>query len=59
LLQMAREQGRAQDEGFRVRKDGTKFWGTVTITAIHDSKGEVIGFSKMTRDFTERKEAED
>ena len=59
LLQEARITGRAMDEGWRVRKDGSLFWGSISITAIHDDKNEVIGFSKVTRDLTERKAAEE
>jgi len=59
LLQEARQNGRATNEGWRKRKDGTTFWASVVITALHDSHGKVIGFSKMTRDLTEKKNAED
>jgi PAS domain S-box-containing protein len=59
LLAEARKNGKALDEGFRVKKDGSWFWGSITITALHDSTGEVIGFSKVTRDLTEKKIAED
>ncbi len=59
LLNEAKETGRAVHEGWRVRKDGSKFWGSITITAIHDPNNEVIGFCKVTRDLTERKIAED
>lgn len=59
LIAEAEKNNRAQHEGWRVRKDGTKFWGSVVITALHDDHGAVIGFSKVTRDLTERKEAEE
>jgi PAS domain S-box-containing protein len=59
LIDLASRKGRAQHEGWRVRKDRTKFWGSVTITAIHDSHDNVIGFTKVTRDLTEKKIAED
>ncbi|WP_160143435.1 sensor histidine kinase [Chryseolinea soli] len=59
LLGLARENGRAAQEGWRKRKDGTRFWGSITITALHDDDGVVIGYSKVTRDLTERKIAED
>ncbi|NMH27372.1 PAS domain-containing sensor histidine kinase [Flavobacterium silvaticum] len=59
LIRDASVKGRATHEGERIRKDGTVFWGSITITAIHDEDGEVIGFSKVTRDLTERKLAED
>ena len=58
LLEKARQEGRAQDEGWRVRKDGSHFWGSITITALHNEEGETIGFSKVTRDLTEAKKAE-
>jgi PAS domain S-box-containing protein len=59
LLQQARNEGKALQEGWRVRKDGTKFWGTIVITALHDKHNHVIGFSKVTRDLTEKKIAEE
>ncbi|HYG04163.1 MAG TPA: PAS domain S-box protein [Chryseosolibacter sp.] len=59
LLERARTHGKANSEGWRVRKNGTKFWGSVVITALHNNAGEIIGFSKVTRDLTERKEADD
>lgn len=58
LLREASMSGRAVDEGYRVRKDGTRFWASVVITALHDSQNRVIGYSKVTRDLTGRKEAE-
>src|SRR2546430_8402922 len=59
LLALAAREGRAEDEGWRVRKDGSRFWANVTITALRDSDGAVIGFAKVTRDMTERKTVED
>ena len=59
LLEHARVHGKANAEGWRVRKNGARFWGSVVITALHNNDGEIIGFSKVTRDLTERKEAED
>jgi PAS domain S-box-containing protein len=59
LIQQARSTGKAIHEGWRVRKDGTTFWGSVVLTALHDDLDNVIGFSKVTRDLTERKVAED
>lgn len=59
FLCAARENGRAVHEGWRVRKDGTRFWGSIVLTAMHDDNGQLIGFSKVTRDLSERKLAED
>lgn len=58
LLHQAYTTGRAQEEGWRLRKDGTRFCASVTITALHDDEGNVIGFSKITRDLTDVKKAE-
>jgi formate hydrogenlyase transcriptional activator len=58
-LRLAAAQGRFESEGWRVRKDGSRFWANAVITRIQDKKGSLIGFSKVTRDFTERKEAEE
>lgn len=59
LLRQAEELGKANHEGWRVRKDGSYFWGSIVITALHNEAGEVIGFSKVTRDLTERKKTDD
>jgi PAS domain S-box-containing protein len=59
LLQRAREEGKAVHEGWRVRKDGSRFWGTIVITALHGRDNNIIGFSKVTRDLTEKKMAEE
>ena len=59
LITRARNEGKAVHEGWRVRKDGTTFWGSVVLTALHDSDGEIIGFTKVTRDLTKKKLAED
>jgi PAS domain S-box-containing protein len=59
LLQTALKQGRVDDEGYRVRKDGSRFWASVVITRVTDSDGSVLGFTKVTRDLTERKRAEE
>lgn len=59
LIGEATLKGKAMHEGWRVRKDGTRFWGSVVITALHDDQNNIIGFSKVTRDLTERKKAED
>jgi PAS domain S-box-containing protein len=58
-LKRASETGRFIDEGWRVRKDGSQFWANVTISAIRTPEGELEGFLKITRDLTERKEAEE
>jgi PAS domain S-box-containing protein len=58
-LQIAREYGSVEDEGWRIRKDGTRFWANVVITAVHDEHGELRGFAKVTRDMTERKRADE
>ena len=58
-LKMAASEGQLEDEGWRVRKDGSRFWANVIITAIRGKNGELLGFSKVTRDFTERKKAEE
>lgn len=59
LMKNALANGRAEHEGWRLRKDGTKFWSSAIVTALHDDNDNVIGFSKVTRDLTERKFAED
>jgi signal transduction histidine kinase len=59
LLEIASRVGRVEDEGWRVRKDGTQFWANVVITALHDEDGALIGFAKITRDLTERRNAEE
>lgn len=58
-LRVAEEVGRFEDEGWRVRKDGTKFWANVVITALRDEQGRLRGFGKVTRDLSERKRAEE
>jgi PAS domain S-box-containing protein len=54
-LEQARQNGRYEAEGWRVRKDGTRFWASAVIDAIRDDDGELIGFAKITRDLTERR----
>lgn len=56
-LKTALEYGKSEDEGWRVRKDGSRFWATVVIDSIRDANGALIGFAKITRDITERKRA--
>jgi len=58
-LEAAAAEGRYQEEGWRVRQDGTRFWANVLITALRSEDGALIGFAKVTRDLTERKEAEE
>jgi PAS domain S-box-containing protein len=58
-LAAAAREGRYEAEGWRVRKDGTRFWAAVVIDAIHGSSGDLIGFAKITRDITERRQAQD
>jgi PAS domain S-box-containing protein len=57
-LESARKTGRYEAEGWRVRKDGSRFWASVVIDAIRDDKGDLIGFAKVTRDMTEKREAQ-
>ena len=57
-LKIAREEGKYEEEGWRLRKDGSRFWANVVITAVYNSDGTLIGYSKVTRDLTERKETE-
>jgi PAS domain S-box-containing protein len=57
-LRVAVEEGRYEEEGLRVRKDGSRFWASVLITALRDEEGNLRGFSKVVRDITERKRAE-
>ncbi len=59
VLQKAIEAGRFEDEGWRVRKDGTRFWADVIVTALTDEAGETFAFAKVTRDLTERLAAEE
>ena len=58
-LEVAATEGRFEDEGWRVRRDGSRFWANVIITALRGKGGQLIGFSKVTRDFTDRKRAEE
>ncbi len=57
-LRIARKEGSVEDEGWRMRKDGSRFWANVIITAVLDSSGELRGFAKVTRDVTERRQAD-
>ncbi len=58
-LRLVAEHGRFEDEGWRVRKNGSRFWANVVVTALRDNAGNLRGFSKITRDFTARKQAEE
>jgi len=58
LIEVASREGKASHEGWRVRKNGETFWGNIVITALKDNSGEIVGFSKVTRDLTSRKLAE-
>src|SRR5882672_330557 len=58
-LEIATREGRFEEEGWRVRKDGSRLWANVTITAVRGTDGEVIGFAKVTRDLTERRVADE
>jgi PAS domain S-box-containing protein len=57
-LETARETGRYESEGWRVRQDGSRFWANAVIDAVHDEDGKLIGFAKITRDMTEKREAQ-
>ena len=58
-LETAASAGRVEDEGWRIRKNGERFWANTIITAMHDARGALIGFAKITRDLTKRREAEE
>src|SRR5688572_8608934 len=58
-LTVARAEGRFEEESWRLRKDGSRFWANVVITALRDEQGEVIAFAKVTRDLTERRQHEE
>ena len=58
LLETARTEGRVESEGWRLRKDGTRFWALATLHAVRDDQGEMIGFAKITRDMTAKREAQ-
>jgi PAS domain S-box-containing protein len=58
-LEVAAREGRFEDEGIRIRKDGTTFWANVIITAVRDDDGTLVGFAKVTRDLTERRAAQE
>ena len=58
-LEMAKRYGSVEDEGWRIRKDGSRFWANVIITALRDNEGRLRGFAKVTRDMTERRRVEE
>src|SRR5215203_2429814 len=58
-LAVAAREGRFEDEGWRVRKDGSRFWANVVITALRDESGALVGYAKVTRDLTARRQAEE
>ena len=58
-LELAARDGRFEDENWRLRKDGSRFWANVVITALHDPEGRLVGYAKVTRDLTARREAEE
>ncbi|MFL5500258.1 MAG: PAS domain S-box protein, partial [Gemmatimonadaceae bacterium] len=58
-LKEAAEVGRFEDEGWRIRKDGSRFWANVVITALRNHQGTLVGFAKVTRDLTSRRDAEE
>jgi PAS domain S-box-containing protein len=58
-LRVAAREGRLEDEGWRVRKDGSRFWANVVITRLRDASGNIRGFGKITRDLTERRASEE
>src|SRR5205085_6002671 len=57
-LEVAAREGRFEDEGWRVRKDGSVFWANVVITSVRDEHDQLVGFAKITRDLTERRNSE-
>jgi PAS domain S-box-containing protein len=57
-LEVATRTGRFEDEGWRIRKDGSRFWANVIITALRNEAGDLVGFAKVTRDLTERRQTE-
>jgi PAS domain S-box-containing protein len=59
ILEHAERHGQSEDEGWRIRKDGSRFWANVVITALHDPNGTLIGFAKLTRDMSERRDREE
>src|SRR6476620_392021 len=58
-LEIATREGRFEEEGWRIRKDGSRMWASVTITALRDAEGDLVGFAKVTRDLTDLRHAEE
>src|SRR5436309_815658 len=58
VLDTARHEGKFEGEGWRVRKEGSRFWASVVVDRINDENGELVGFAKITRDMTEKREAQ-
>jgi len=58
MLRLTARKGRHEEEGMRVRKDGSRFWSRVTLTALRDPAGNLRGFSEVSRDLSESKESE-
>jgi PAS domain S-box-containing protein len=58
-LEVAAREGRFEDEGWRIRKDGTRFWANLVISSVRNSQNDLLGFAKVTRDLTERKKAQE
>jgi PAS domain S-box-containing protein len=59
VLETVRREGRFEEEGWRIRKDGTRFWANVVISMLRDEEGQAVGFAKVTRDLTARRAAEE
>ncbi|APR82733.1 Chemotaxis protein methyltransferase CheR [Minicystis rosea] len=59
VLEAARREGRFEEDGWRVRKDGSHFWANIVVTALRDEAGQLLGFAKVVRDLTERRRAEE
>ena len=57
-LEIAEHEGRFEEEGWRVRRDGTTFWASIVVSAVRDDRGELLGYAKVTRDLTDKKRAE-
>ncbi len=59
LLRLAAERGRIEDEGWRIRKDGSRFWADIVLFCIRDDAGQITGYAKVPRDFTDREREEE